>query len=149
MDWTELMKASHPLERSFKQLATYSIEPCTENTFSNRDYLSLQTSWFFIVIIELSPSIPLHWVVTLQTRDIQPRACMSNKLSAVEKVVEEVLIDLMTERVLFEREMSMGVQASSTRGVQSSLSTARRSKPSQPRKEKRNKHRDQTSKMWS
>jgi hypothetical protein len=42
---------------------------------------------------------------------------MSDELSAAEKVVEEVLIDLMTERVM---SMSTGVQASSTRGLPAS-----------------------------
>jgi len=47
---------------------------------------------------------------------------MSDKFSATEKVVEEVLIDLMTERVM---SMSVGVQASSTRTVQAFPSTTR------------------------
>jgi hypothetical protein len=47
---------------------------------------------------------------------------MSDEFSAAEKVVEEVLIDLMTERVM---SMSAGIQASSTRMVQASPSTAR------------------------
>jgi hypothetical protein len=55
----------------------------------------------------------------------------------VEKSVEEILIDLMAERV-----MSTGVQASSTRGVQASPSTARGSRPSRVADEKRTKHRD-------
>jgi hypothetical protein len=54
------------------------------------------------------------------------------------KVVEEVLIDLMTERVM---SMSTGVQASSTRGLPASPSTARAG-PSRPSDEKRTKHRD-------
>jgi hypothetical protein len=62
---------------------------------------------------------------------------MSDELSAIEKSVEEVLIDLMAEKV-----MSTGIQASSTRGVQASPSTARRSGPSRPTAEKRTKHRD-------
>jgi hypothetical protein len=41
---------------------------------------------------------------------------MLDELSAAEKIVEEVLIDLMVEKV-----MSAIIQASSTRGVQSSL----------------------------
>jgi hypothetical protein len=49
---------------------------------------------------------------------------MSDELSAAEKVVEEVLIDLMTERVMSERGLSTGVQASSMRGPQASPSTA-------------------------
>jgi hypothetical protein len=50
---------------------------------------------------------------------------MSSDLSAVEKSVEEILIDLMSEKV-----MSAGAHASSTRGFQASPSTARRSGPS-------------------
>jgi hypothetical protein len=52
---------------------------------------------------------------------------MSDELSAAEKVVEEVLIDLMTERVM---SMSTGIQASSTRGLPASPSTARGAGPS-------------------
>ena len=52
---------------------------------------------------------------------------MSDEFSAVEKVVEEVLIDLMTERVM---SMSTGVQVSSARGMQASPSTAHGSRPS-------------------
>jgi hypothetical protein len=62
---------------------------------------------------------------------------MSDEFSVVEKVLKEVLIDLMEERV-----MSIGVQASSTRGVQASSSTARGSRPSRVEDEKRTKHRD-------
>jgi hypothetical protein len=51
--------------------------------------------------------------------------------------VKEILIDLMTEKV-----MSVGVQASSTRGVQASPSTAHGSGPSRAATEKRTKHRD-------
>jgi hypothetical protein len=64
---------------------------------------------------------------------------MSDEFSAAEKIVEEVLIDLMTERVM---SMSAGIQASSTRGVQASPSTAHGSGPSRPTVEKRTKHRD-------
>jgi hypothetical protein len=39
---------------------------------------------------------------------------MSNEFSAAEKIVEEVLIEIMTER---EMSMSAGIQASSTRGL--------------------------------
>jgi Ni,Fe-hydrogenase III large subunit len=67
---------------------------------------------------------------------------MSEELSAVEESVKEVLIDLMTERVMSERVMSVGVQASSMRGVQASPSTARGSGPSRVVTEKRTKHRD-------
>jgi hypothetical protein len=68
---------------------------------------------------------------------------MSEELCAVEESVKEVLIDLMTERVMYERVMMyVGVQASSTRGVQASPSIARGSRPSRPTAEKRTKHRD-------
>jgi hypothetical protein len=62
---------------------------------------------------------------------------MSDELNIVDNLVEEVLIDLMAERV-----MSIGVEASSMRGVQASPSTARGSRPSRPATEKRTKHRD-------
>jgi hypothetical protein len=60
---------------------------------------------------------------------------MSDEPSTIEKVVEEVLIDLMTQKV-----MSIGAQASSKRGVQASLSIARRSRPSVAAVKKRTKH---------
>jgi hypothetical protein len=62
---------------------------------------------------------------------------MSKEFSVVEDSMKEVLIDLVTERVMF-----VGVQASSTRGVQASPSIARGSGPSRPTAEKRTKHRD-------
>jgi hypothetical protein len=62
---------------------------------------------------------------------------MSEELSAIEESMKEVLIDLMNERVMY-----VGVQASSTRGVQASPSTARGSRPSRPTAQKRIKHRD-------
>jgi hypothetical protein len=49
---------------------------------------------------------------------------MSEELSAAEKVIEEFLIDLMTERVMSERGLSTGVQESSIRGMPASPSTA-------------------------
>jgi hypothetical protein len=55
----------------------------------------------------------------------------------MEKCVEEILIDIMAEKV-----MSIGAQASSTRGLQESPSTSHRYGPSQTATEKRNKHRD-------
>lgn len=64
---------------------------------------------------------------------------MSAEFSASEKVVEEVLIDLMNERVM---SMYVGVQASSTRMVQASSSIARGAGPSRPSAEKRTKHKD-------
>jgi hypothetical protein len=62
---------------------------------------------------------------------------MSGDLSTVEKSMEEILIDLMAEKG-----MSIGVQASSTRGLQASTSIGRRSGPSRTTTEKRSKHRD-------
>jgi hypothetical protein len=67
---------------------------------------------------------------------------MSEELSAAEESVKEVLVDLMTERVMSERVMSVGVQSSSTIGVQSSPSTAHGARPSRPSAEKRTKHID-------
>jgi len=46
---------------------------------------------------------------------------MSDELSTAEKVFEEVLIDLMTKRVM---SMSTGIEESSTRGLPASPSTA-------------------------
>jgi hypothetical protein len=59
---------------------------------------------------------------------------MSGEHSTLEKSVEEILVDLMAERV-----MSVGIQASSTGGLQASPSTGRRSSRTT---EKRRKHRD-------
>jgi hypothetical protein len=64
---------------------------------------------------------------------------MSKELNVAEKIVKEVLIDLMTERVM---SMSAGVQASSTRTMQASSSTTRAARPSWSSVEKRTKHRD-------
>jgi hypothetical protein len=61
---------------------------------------------------------------------------MSEELSALEEYVKEVLIDLMTKRVMSERVMSVGVQASSKRGMQASPSTSHRARPSRPSTEK-------------
>jgi hypothetical protein len=58
---------------------------------------------------------------------------MSDELSVAEKFVEEFLIDLMTERVM---SMSTGIQASSTRGLPTSPSTAHRAGPSRSSDEK-------------
>jgi hypothetical protein len=49
---------------------------------------------------------------------------MSEELSATKKVVEEVLIDLMTKRFMSKRGLSTGVQDSSMRGLPASPSTA-------------------------
>jgi hypothetical protein len=62
---------------------------------------------------------------------------MSGKCSAVEKSVEEILIDLMTEKVMY-----VGVQVSSTGILQASPSIGRRSEPSRTTTEKRNKNHD-------
>jgi hypothetical protein len=60
-------------------------------------------------------------------------------LSDIEKSVEEVLIDLMTERVM---SMSAGIQDSSMRTMQASPSISHGAGPSQPSDEKRTNHRD-------
>jgi hypothetical protein len=60
---------------------------------------------------------------------------MSSEHRALEKSVEEILVDLMDERV-----MSIGLQASSTGGLQTSPSTVHHS--SRTMTEKRRKHRD-------
>jgi hypothetical protein len=62
---------------------------------------------------------------------------MLDELRVVEKSVEKFLIDIMVESM-----MSTGVQASSMRGVQASLLTARGSRPSRIADEKITKHRD-------
>jgi hypothetical protein len=59
---------------------------------------------------------------------------MSDEFSVAEKIFEEVLIDLMTER---EMSMSVGIQASSTRGLQASPSTSRGAGSSRPSAEKK------------
>jgi hypothetical protein len=67
---------------------------------------------------------------------------MSDELNVVKKEVEEVLIDLMAERVMSNRRMFAGVQASSTIGVQASPSTSHEAGPSRTMTETRTKHRD-------
>jgi hypothetical protein len=64
---------------------------------------------------------------------------MSDEFNIAERVVEEVLIDLMTERVM---SMSTCVQASSRRGLQASPLTTCGSGPSRPSVEKRTKNKD-------
>jgi hypothetical protein len=61
---------------------------------------------------------------------------MSEALSAAEKVVEEILIDLMTEKSM---SMYEAIHASSTGTVQASLSTAHGVGPS---RERQTKHKD-------
>jgi hypothetical protein len=63
---------------------------------------------------------------------------MSNKLSAAKKIVEEVLIDLMNERIMSECRISIGVQASSSGAMSASPSTAQ-ARPSRPPLERRSK----------
>jgi hypothetical protein len=50
---------------------------------------------------------------------------MSDELTTVEESMKKVLLDLMTKRVMSERGVSTGVQASSTRELQASPSTSR------------------------
>ena len=66
---------------------------------------------------------------------------MSDELTVVEESITEVLLDLMTERVMSERRIYTRVQASSTRGVQASPSTAREG-TSRADTERRTKHKD-------
>jgi hypothetical protein len=62
---------------------------------------------------------------------------MSDKLMAMEKIIEEVLIDLMGKKV-----MSASIQVSSMRGLQAYPLTSRGSRPSRVITEKITKHRD-------
>jgi hypothetical protein len=62
---------------------------------------------------------------------------MLDEHNTAEKFVEEFLIDLMTERVM---SMFAGIQASSTIGLQASLSTDYGAGSSRPSTEKRTKH---------
>jgi hypothetical protein len=64
--------------------------------------------------------------------------CISDAISATEKAVKDILIDLMVEKV-----MSTGIQASSARGVQTSPLPARGSRPSRAATKKRTKHHDE------
>jgi hypothetical protein len=67
---------------------------------------------------------------------------VSEDISALEESAKEVLIDLRTEKIMLERRMSAGVQASSTGGVQASPSTTRRAGTSRIAIEPRTKHKD-------
>jgi hypothetical protein len=62
---------------------------------------------------------------------------MLDDLSVVEKSIEEILIELMVVKV-----MSIGAQASSTRGLQESSSNPRQFGSSPIATKKRNKHRN-------
>jgi hypothetical protein len=64
---------------------------------------------------------------------------MSDELTVVEELVTKFLLELMTERVMSERGVSIGIQASSMRGLLASPSTTHRARPSC---EKRTKHKD-------
>jgi hypothetical protein len=64
-------------------------------------------------IVLSGPHHPSNCLVYSPTRVLLLRVCMSGDLSTVEKYVEEILIDLMTEKV-----MSAGVHASSMGGLQ-------------------------------
>jgi hypothetical protein len=66
---------------------------------------------------------------------------MSNEFSAAKESVREILTSLRAERVMSERGLYTGLQASSTRGVQASPSTARVG-TSQASAERRTKHKD-------
>jgi hypothetical protein len=66
---------------------------------------------------------------------------MFDELTTTEESVTEVLLELRTKRVMSERGLSTGLQASSTRGLAASPSTAHAG-PSRPTNEKRTKHRD-------
>jgi hypothetical protein len=69
---------------------------------------------------------------------------MLDKFITAERVFGEVLIDIMTKRVML---MSTCIQASSLRGLQSSPLTARGSRPSGPSVEKRTKNKDDLENM--
>ena len=66
---------------------------------------------------------------------------MYDELTTIEESIKEVFLDLMTERFMLERGMSTRFQASSTRGVAVTPSTARVG-PSRQVDEKRTKHKD-------
>jgi hypothetical protein len=57
---------------------------------------------------------------------------MSDELTAVKESITEIMLDLMTERVMWERGVSIGVQASSTRGLETSPSMLETDQPDRP-----------------
>jgi hypothetical protein len=71
---------------------------------------------------------------------------MSDEITALKESITEVLLDLMTEIFMSKRRMSTKFQASSTRGVQASLSTARAG-TSQTYAERRTKNKDDIASM--
>jgi hypothetical protein len=93
-----------------------------------------------IVCVELcyqtSPSV-VYPAIRSPTLTYLLTVRMSVERTELEKSVEEVLKKFMADKA-----MSEGVQASSTRGLQASPSTGRRSKCVNPATEKRSKHRD-------
>jgi hypothetical protein len=120
MDRTTLMKASHPLERSVTPF--YLVH----RLLHREHFCELYLSQLIAIVLYLlrSTPVPLHCaLIHLPELSDLERVC--RKLSHAEKVVEEVLIDLMEKKV-----MSVGIQVSSMRGVQASPSTARGSRPS-------------------
>jgi hypothetical protein len=66
---------------------------------------------------------------------------MSDEFSTTEESIREALASFITERVILERELSTGLHASSTRGVQASSSTAQAG-TSRASAEHRTKHKD-------
>lgn len=94
------------------------------------------------MIIKTFPPILLALSTFPPIRDIWSRACMSSDLSAIEKSVKEILIDLMAKKVI-----SRGAQASSMRGLQASPSTVHWSGPSQTTIKKWSKHHDDLANM--
>jgi hypothetical protein len=85
-------------------------------------------------------ALPLYLITVSklfpEPENCSPRVRMSEALSTAEKSAQEVLIDLMTEKSM---SMSEGIQASSTKTVQASPSTAHGAGPSC---ERRTKHKD-------
>jgi hypothetical protein len=67
---------------------------------------------------------------------------MSEELSVLEESMKEVLVDLRMEKIMSERRMSAGVQASSISGVQASPSTTHGARNSIIVTETRMKHID-------
>jgi hypothetical protein len=67
---------------------------------------------------------------------------MFKELSVLEESVKEVLVDLGTEKIMSERRMSAGVQASSIGGVQASPLTSRGAGTSRITTETKMKHID-------
>jgi hypothetical protein len=142
MDRTGVNGGSYPLQANHCRIYLFSSSRHAPRTLFPNENSSPQTK----------PSLYsdhcaiILYLITMSELFPDPTNClsrvrMSEALSVAEKVVEEVLIDLMTERVMSERGLSTGVQASSTRGLQASPSTARAG-PSRPADEKRTKHRD-------